>query len=60
MNEDEWNTLVDEVLEQFNRIPNVIQNPLHQPVTSRGTPSRTPTRVQLTRRQLIFVSITQY
>ena len=39
MNEDEWNTLVDEALEQFIRIPNVIQNPLHQPVTSRGTPS---------------------
>ncbi len=60
MPEDEWNTLVDQAIEHFNRIPDVIQNPLHQPVTSRGTPTRTPTRLQLTRRQLIFVSITEY
>ena len=60
MPEEEWNTLADEALEQFNLIPDVIQNPLHQPVTSRCTPVRTPTRLQLTRRQLIFVSITEY
>ncbi len=58
--EDEWNALVDQALDHFNSLPDVIMNPLHQPVTARGTPSRTPTRIQLTRRQLIFVSIKEY
>ena len=58
--QEEWNNLVDDALAQFNLIPDVIQNPLHQPVNSRLTPARTPTRLKLTRRKLLFVSITEY
>lgn len=58
--EDEWNALVDQTIDHFNSIPDVIQNPLHQHITARGTPLRTPTRKQFTRRQLIFVSIKEY